>query len=47
MIVLIENDYYWHVDNSDCNAPDEYILEELGPNISWFEYSNMSDEIPF
>ena len=49
-ITLIGNDYYEIIDNSDCNAADDYNLVELGPQLSWHEWSALAfgdDELPF
>lgn len=48
-ITLIGSDYYEVIDNSDCNACDDYILVELGPHHSWDEISRIEDweECPF
>ncbi len=32
MITLLNNDYYFVIDNSDCNAPNDYMLVALGPS---------------
>lgn len=40
-IILITGDYYEVIDNSDCNAPDNYILVELGPYTSWDEHQRI------
>tara|TARA_B100001057_G_scaffold374677_1_gene379362 strand:- start:491 stop:649 length:159 start_codon:yes stop_codon:yes gene_type:complete len=49
-VILICNDYYEVVDNSDCNAADEYYLVQLGPLLSYREYCYLEmdkDELPF
>ena len=47
-IILIDGNYYEVIDNSDCNAFDDYIPVELGPHISWDELSRIEDwECPF
>mgnify|MGYP001287432289 CR=1 FL=1 len=49
-ITLIGNDYYEIIDNSDCNAADDYILVSLGPYFSWRAWSAHAfgdDELPF
>ena len=40
-VILICNDYHEVIDNSDCNAADDYILVELGPHHSWDEISRI------
>lgn len=51
-VILICNDYYEVVDNSDCNAADDYNLIHLGPHYSWKTWSALNfgdheDELPF
>ena len=48
-VTLIDHDYYEVIDNSDCNAPNDYILIELGPHHGWDEISRIEDweELPF
>ena len=49
-VILICNDYYEVVDNSDCNAADDYNLIYLGPYISYDTHQalqNGGDELPF
>ena len=49
-ITLIDNDYYEIIDNSDCNAADDYISVNLGPHLSWHEWSALAfgdPELPF
>ena len=48
-ITFINGDCYEVIDNSQCNALNDYILVELGPHHSWDEISRCEDweEIPF
>ena len=46
-VTLIDHDYYEVIDNSECNAPDDYILIELGPHTSYDELISMPEELPF
>tara|TARA_Y100000004_G_scaffold188727_1_gene243300 strand:- start:1146 stop:1346 length:201 start_codon:yes stop_codon:yes gene_type:complete len=48
-VTFINGDCYEIIDNTDCNAPNEYVLMELGPHHSWDEISRIEDceECPF
>ena len=48
-IILLNNDYHMVIDNSDCNAADDYVLTVLGPFTPWSEYVNRGwdHELPF
>ena len=53
-VTLINQDYYEVIDNSDCNAPNDYILIELGPHHSYDEITRLEEwerlgcyDIPF
>ena len=48
-VTFINGDCYEIIDNADCNAPNEYVLVELGPHHSWDEISRIEDweECPF
>ena len=46
MITLLDNDYYFVIDNSDCNAPDDYILVALGP-CGQYDAALDESELPF
>ena len=49
-VELIGSTYYEVIDNSDCNAFDEWHLITLGPYLSWKEQQLLdsnSDELPF
>jgi hypothetical protein len=40
-IEIIDGNYYAVIDNSDCNAPDAWVLIQLGPQEPY------SDDVPF
>ena len=49
-VELIGSTYYEVIDNSDCNAFDDWNVITLGPDLSWHEWSAIAfgdDELPF